>query len=401
MSRSRPADHLFDRVVDFGNLVTATRRCARGKRERHEVAVFLAGLEGNLLRLKDELIAGIWRPGGFRSIEIRGPKPRTISVAPFADRVVHQALCAVLVPVLERGYIDDSYASRKGLGQHRAIARFEQFRDRFPWVLRTDIWRYFPSIDHELLKSLLRRRVACERTLALADTIIDGSNPQQPVQRYFPGDDLFTPIERRRGLPLGNLTSQVFGNFYLDAFDHYAKEVLHAEGYVRYLDDIVVFGRDAESLRSVRDRLQGWLDRRRLMLHPVKTRILLSGEAQPFLGFELHPGGYRRLLPEQLARAQSRIDRWRQVWARGEADEADVRRSLGGWVAHARHADTFRLRCALFPGGWCRPGKEPSRPRTPVARRRVEQRTDERALGQPQRRRPGESQQQHGSASHQ
>lgn len=401
MSRSRPADDLFDRVVDFGNLVAAAHRCVRGKRERHEPAVFFAGLERNLLRLKDELSSGAWRPGGFRAIEIREPKPRIISVAPFADRVVHQALCAVLVPVLERGYIDDSYASRKGLGQHKAIARFEQFRRRFPWVLRTDIWRYFPSIDHELLKSLLRRRVACARTLALADTIIDGSNPQPPAQRYFPGDDLFTPMQRRRGLPLGNLTSQVFGNFYLDALDHYAKEALRVGGYLRYLDDIVVFGRDADALRTVRDRMQGWLDRRRLMLHPAKTHVLPSGEAQPFLGFELHTGGYRRLLPEQIARAQSRLDRWRAAWARGEADEAEVRRSLGGWVAHARHADTFRLRCALFPGGWFRPGKEPSRPRTPVARRRVEQRTEERALGQPQRRRSGESQRQHGSASHQ
>ena len=157
------------------------------------------------------------------------PKHRMVSVAPFRDRVVHHAFCAITEPIFERGFIHDTYANRKGKDSHRAIARYEKFRDRFRHVLRCDIYRYLPAINHAILKRDLRRRLACERTLGLADRIIDGSNPQEPVNLHFTGDDLFTPFERRRGLPIGNLTSQFFSNLYLDGFDHFCKEVLRGE----------------------------------------------------------------------------------------------------------------------------------------------------------------------------
>ena len=127
----------------------------------------MANLEHELLRLERELLDGSYRPGGYSTFEVREPKRRFISAAPFRDRVVHHALCAVVAPIFECGFIDDSYANRTGKGTHRAIARYERFRDRTQWVLRCDIQRYFPAIDHEVLKSDLRRRVRCERTLAL------------------------------------------------------------------------------------------------------------------------------------------------------------------------------------------------------------------------------------------
>ena len=178
-----------------------------------------------------------------------------VSAAPFRDRVVHQAFCAVCEPIFERSFIHDSYANRVGKGTHRAVARYEAFRDRFRHVLRCDVYRYFPAIDHEILKADLRRRIACAQTLALAERIIDGSNPQEPVYRYFPGDDLSTPYERRRGLPIGNLTSQLFANLYLNGMDHYCKEVLRAAGYVRYVDDIALFHDDPGRLEA---RGFGW-----------------------------------------------------------------------------------------------------------------------------------------------
>jgi RNA-directed DNA polymerase len=163
-----------------------------------------------------------------------------VSAAPFRDRVVHHALYEVVAPIFEWGFIHDSYANRRGKGPHRAIERYERFRDRYRWVLRCEMWRYFPAVDHDLLKADLRRRLRCPQTLWLLDTIIDGSNPQEPVNLYYPGDDLFEPFRLRRGLPIGNLTSQFFANVYLDGLDHWCKEVLGAEGYVRYVDDIAV-----------------------------------------------------------------------------------------------------------------------------------------------------------------
>ena len=216
---------LFDAIAAFPALHAAALRAATGKRAKPGAAAFLANLEKDVLRLERELRSGRYTPGRYRTIEVFDPKHRVVSAAPFRDRAVQHALCAVVEPLFERGFIHDSYANRKGKGTHRAVARYERFRH----VLRCDIHRYFPAIDHGLLKRDLRRRIACARTLALADRIIDTSNPQEPVCLYYPGDDLFTPFERRRGLPIGNLTSQLFANLYLDGLDHFCKEVLRAK----------------------------------------------------------------------------------------------------------------------------------------------------------------------------
>ena len=216
-------------------------RAAKGKRLKPGAAAFLANLEKEVLRLERELQSGTYRPGRYTVIEVVDPKHRKVSAAPFGDRVVHQALCTVVEPIFQRRFIHDPYANRKGRGTHRGVARYERFRDRFRHVLRCDIFRYFPAIDHAILKRDQRRRPACKPTLDLADRIIHGSNPQEPVNLHLPGDDLFTPFERRRGLPIGNLTSQLFSNLYLDGFDHFCKEVLRAKGYLHYVDDFALF----------------------------------------------------------------------------------------------------------------------------------------------------------------
>ncbi len=179
------------------------------------------------------------------------PKPRKISAAPYRDRVVHHALCNVIVPIFERTFIADSYANRLGFGTHRALKRFTQFARSSRYILQCDIRKYFPSIDHEILKRLLRRKIKCADTLWLIDTIIDNSNEQEPVIEYFPGDGLLTPIERRRGLPIGNLTSQFFANIYLNGLDHFVKEQLRASKYLRYVDDFALFADDRNFLSDV------------------------------------------------------------------------------------------------------------------------------------------------------
>lgn len=222
----KKTDELFDRVASFTALHEAVMKAVRGKRAKPGAAGFMASLEKNLISLEARLQSGVWRGGGYTEIEIFEPKHRLVSAAPFRDRVVHHALCAVVAPIFEHGFISDSYANRVGKGTHRAVTRYEQYRDRYSYVLRCDIYRYFPAIDHAILKLDLRRRISCEPTLALLDQIIDGSNPQEKVNVFFPGDDLLTVAERQRGLPIGNLTSQLFGNVYLDGFDHFVKEVL-------------------------------------------------------------------------------------------------------------------------------------------------------------------------------
>lgn len=353
-------DNVFGQIASFAALHAATLRAVRGKRNKPGAAAFLARLEPECLRLERELWENRYRCGRYTEIVVRDPKRRLVSAAPFRDRVVHHALVAVIGPIFERGFIYHSYANRKEKGTHRAVAQYEHWRDRNAWVLRADIWRYFPAIDHAILKETLRRRLRCARTLALCDHIIDASNPQEPVEHYFPGDDLFTPFQRRRGLPLGNLTSQFFANVYLDPLDHWATEVMRVP-YLRYVDDIALFANDVSILHEVQARMSQWLAGRRLRLHPLKTQIQPTAEPSPFLGYELAPGS-RRLVAANVARFRQRLDALRLAWHAGEVDDATVRQSISAWVAHAQHAHTVGLRRALLREGWFDPFWADGRP---------------------------------------
>ena len=240
------------------------------------------------------------------------------------------------------------------------------------------------------------RRIACPTTpWRLADRIIDAANLQEPVRLYYPGDGLFTPWERRRGLPIGNLTSQFFANVYLDGLDHFCKEVLRAKGYLRYVDDFALFHDDAERLEEWRRRISRYLEDRRLRLHPDKTFVTATGEATTFLGFVLLPGGRRRLPEENVRRFRNRLRGLRDRWRAGTVHADEVRRRVHSWIAHAGHADTWRLRQAVFRAdGSIRPGglAAPLIPR--VARRFLEQKTEEPPVRQPQQEHCREPQQQ-------
>ncbi len=357
--RRRRAEDLFDRIAAFDALCAAALRAAAGKRRVPGPAAFLANLEAEVLGLERELQAGTWRPGGYVAFEVTDPKRRLVSAAPFRDRVVHHAVHAVIAPLFERGFIHHSYANRVDRGTHRAVARYERLSRRHRYVLRGDVFRYFPAIDHAILKADLRRRIGCRRTLAVLDRIIDGSNLQEPVHLHYPGDDLFTPYERRRGLPIGNLTSQLFANVYLDRFDHFVTGALRAP-YLRYVDDFAAFADDPARLTEWRARAEAFLARRRLSLHPVKTHVAATAAPAVFLGFVLHPGG-RRLPEENVRRFRNRLRGLRARWRAGTVARAEVEQRVCAWVAHAAHADTWRLRRAIFRDGWFAPRGRRSR----------------------------------------
>ncbi len=197
------------------------------------------------------------------------------------------------------------------------------------------------------------------------DTIVDGSNRQEPVDLYFPADDLFEPFKRRRGLPIGNLTSQLSANLYLDGFDHWVTEVLGAP-YVRYVDDFALFHDDPAVLAEWRALINHYLAARRLKLHPRKTVIAPAAQPALFLGFELAPcklrlgrrcakSRARRLPEDNIHRFRGRLRGLRDRYRAGTIVEADVKARVGAWMAHAKHANTFRLRQAIFQGGWFDP----------------------------------------------
>ena len=353
--QKRRHDDLFPLIASFNALRIASRKAVLGKRKKPGASAFFANIERELLRLERELLDGSYRPGRYVEILIKEPKQRLVSAAPFRDRIVHHALCAVIFPLFEPSFIGNTFANRTAKGTHRAIEVYERYRDRHKHVLRADIFRYFPSIDHAVLKAEFRRRIACVRTLWLMDTIVDGSNAQEPVELHFDGDDLFEPYRRRRGLPIGNLTSQFFANLYLDRFDHWVTELLGADAgghskrkkkgapYVRYVDDFALFHDDPVVLAEWRIRIERYLVGRRLKLHPRKTVIQPTSEASQFLGFVLLPDGGRWLPEDNVARFRGRLRGLHDQQRAGTVAATEVEARIGAWIAHAGHANTVRL----------------------------------------------------------
>lgn len=333
--------------MSFHNLLNAARAAARGKRREANVARFLFNLEHHLVRLHDELATHTYEPGAYRTFEIHEPKRRTISAAPFRDRVVHHALCNVLEPIFERAFIHDSYACRKGKGTHAAVDRFQAYARRHRYVLQCDIRKFFPSVDHQVLKSVIRRKIKDRDVLWLVDRIIDNASPQDAVDGWFPGDDLFTVAARRRGLPIGNQTSQFFANVLLNPFDHFVRDHLRVPGYVRYVDDFAIFGDDKVARADLREQCRTFLARVRLRLHPTKSVISRTANGSRFLGYRIFPD--HRLLPRQnLVRFRRRLRDMRSRFAAGTLSLEAVRQRLRSWIGHAMHADTYRLRAALL-----------------------------------------------------
>lgn len=300
--------NLWSKIVTFENLYKAHCKARKGKRYRASVLAFSHNLETELLQLQRDLQAQTYCPGTYQTFEIREPKVRLISAAPYRDRVVHHALCSVISPILETTLIPDTYANRVGLGSHCALRRFTAFYRSSLFVLQCDIQKYFPSIDHEILKQLIRRKIKCPITLWLIDTIIDNSNPQYPVNDYFPGDNLLTPLERRRGLPIGNLTSQTFANFYLSFFDHFIKEDLKIKKYLRYVDDFALFADNLEVLQNARTQLEGCLETLRLKIHPIKSQISETYHGANFVGYRVFPH-HIRIRSTNLHQARKRLRR--------------------------------------------------------------------------------------------
>jgi retron-type reverse transcriptase len=338
---------LWDKLTSFANLVRAADAARKGKRHRPNVARFDFDLEKELCRLQDELRSHTYVPGEYRSFLIHEPKQRLISAAPYRDRIVHHALVRILAAIFEPTFDYDSYACRRGKGTHAAVDRFTVFARRHRYVLKCDVRKYFPSIDHEILKGLVARKIKDPDVLGLVNRIIDGSNPQEEVQEWFPGDELFTPAGRRRGLPIGNQTSQFFANVYLNPFDHWVRQTLRARCYIRYMDDFVLFGDDKRWLADARECCRAFLVSLRLRLHPDKSVISRVADGTRFLGFRVFPD-HRRLPLANVVRMRRRLRRLAAGYAAGELAWPDVSRRILSWMGHARHADTYRLCERLF-----------------------------------------------------
>jgi len=332
----KKAYRLFDNGTDTC-LVSPVhlRRCAytakKGVGFTSSVSAFFLELESNVIELSKELREGIYEPRPFDVFIIRDPKPRLIQAADFRDRVVHHALCALIVPHLERSYLPTSYACQQGKGTHMAVYKAKELAGKYRWVGRLDVWHFFENIPHDRLMTAIRKRIGDRDVLRVLNTILQHGH---------------SIAGRDRGLPIGNLTSQHFGNFYLDRLDHRIKEQFGVADFIRYMDDIVLFANDKAALKHQMAQIRDFVEQELgLKLKDKDTRLSPMVHGFPFLGFRIYPDQIR-LTQTRRKRLKSKL---KATMYLPEQEQIQILPSVINW---AEMAQTRQLRRRWIRQGW-------------------------------------------------
>lgn len=340
-------DVSFFRLVSWENMYLAWLKASKGKRRKAEVALFEHRLEENLFSLQADLLARRWKPGGYRSFFIHDPKRRLISAAPFPDRVVHHALCNIIEPVFERSFIQDSYANRIGKGNHCALDAVQKYASRFPYVLSLDVRKFFPGIDHQILYQLLTKKITDVSILYLIRQILASGAGilEDETDQIYPYDTSTTKT-CPRGLPIGNLTSQFWANVYLNPVDHFIKHSLQCKAYVRFVDDLLIFGSDKRTLWLWKKELIEYLFTLRLHFHEgAHPRPVTEGFG--FLGFQIYPAK-KRLKKRMGIKYQRHLKKLLNHYYAGIIEMNDVLDSVLLWNNHLSYGNTVGLRKSIF-----------------------------------------------------
>ncbi len=333
--------HKLEDIISVENLLIAWKEFLKGKRSKPDVQEFGLNLFDNILLLHQELANGSYVHGQYYRFTISDPKPRIIHKAEVRDRLLHHAIHRVLYPFFEKTFIADSFSCRVEKGTHRAMKRFRSFayqvsknHTRTCWVLKCDIKKFFDSIDHSVLLGILESYIPDRRTIALLKNIISSFS-------VAPG----------KGLPLGNLTSQLFANVYMNQFDQFMKHTLKARHYIRYADDFAVLSREKALLEELIPEIGDFLDKRlKLMLHPDKVFIKTFASGVDFLGW-VHFPDHRLLRTTTKRRMLKRL---------AENPSNEARQSYLGLL---KHGNTIKIRKSepLLPADRIvarRPGEE-------------------------------------------
>ena len=318
--------HLWKKIVSEENILAAFQKAAKGKSNKLNVQKFKLNLEANLQNIRQSLIDKTFRTATYFEKEIYEPKKRTIYVLPFFNRIVHHALLLVLGPIWEALFIKDSYASREGKGIHSGSNRAMEFVRRNKYCLKCDVSKFYPSIDHEILMNIIRRKIKDPDTLWLIDEIIHS----------YPGG---------KNTPIGNYTSQWFGNLYLNELDQYVKNTLRVKDYIRYCDDFILFSDDKKFLRQCADAIEIFLAEK-LKLKLSKCELFPVKQGVDFLGYR-HFDNYILLRKSTTKRVRKRLERLPKLYAGGKITAEQYRSSVGSTWGWLKHANTHNLVVAI------------------------------------------------------
>lgn len=327
---------MFDQIIQFENLMGAANDAAKGKRFKAPIMRYMANVEEHVINAQNHLVWGSYLPSPHRRFLVYEPKVRTISAPPFHDRVVHHAIHRVIEPVIDKRFIFDSYACRVGKGTHAAAGRAQKFiriskrNHGRTYALKADIAKFFNSINHFTLKFTLRKHISCKRTLNLLDKIIDNSDTDTPGV----------------GIPIGNLTSQLFANVYLNELDQFVKHELREKHYVRYMDDFIVIHHDKAHLQRVRSQIESFLAISLQLSTNSKTQVFpvatSTGRALDFVGYRIY-ATHKLLRKCTEKRFKHKVKRLRRMYANSEIELSDIKPVIASYIGCASHTSSYNL----------------------------------------------------------
>ena len=317
---------LYEKVYLYDNLYIAFYKASKGKRKSLEIQNYALNLEKNIADLQGQLRQKKLNIGNYTFFKINDPKPRDICAAAFHERVLHHAIMNVCEPILDAYAIDDSYACRKNKGTVKAIHRCQYFIRRYSWYLKMDIKKYFDSIDHTIALERLAHKIKDKSILLLIEQIIDTYHKTQG-----------------KGLPLGNLTSQHIANYYLGIFDHWIKETLRIKGYLRYMDDFVVFGASKKELKTTHGLIQDYLYKHLQLTLKHTTQLNRSRIGIPFLGFRIYKDKMM-LTPVSKKRFIKKFRKYEHLLMTGEWDEEEYIAHITPLFSYVKIGDTLEFR---------------------------------------------------------
>lgn len=330
---------LIEKITDMNNLMLAFYKAAKGKTMSNDVEIFRNNIEQNLQKLRLQILSGNICVGKYHYFKIYDPKERLICAASFDERVLHHAIMNICHPYFERNLICDTYATRIGKGVYKALKRAKIGMEKYQYVAKLDVKKYFDSIDHDVLVQKLARLFKDKRLLFLFEKII---RSYESV--------VANGTERKRqgkGVPIGNLTSQYFANQYLSATDHFIKEQLGVSQYIRYMDDMLLFGNDKTLLKQQLLEIDGHLQQIGLHLKPIvlnKTSIGVS-----FLGYKLYP--YKILLNRRSKlRFKKKLCQYGRYLYEDLWNEHEYQNHIIPLLSFTQHAYTKRLRKEILEG---------------------------------------------------
>jgi retron-type reverse transcriptase len=331
------ANNLWEKLVDFENVYRAYHDAAKGKRYHNEILNFRNNFEDNLLTIIQDLNEGTYKTLSLRQFYIREPKLRLISAPSFRDRIVHHSLVQIIEPLFERRFIDETFACRRGRGTHAGVrhvfhcAQLAKRKWGRYYVLKCDVTKFFPNINHDVLKQIIRRTIRDRRILLLIDTIIDSYSTE--------GMDGV-------GIPIGTLTSQLMANVTLDPLDHHIKE-MGVKYYARYMDDFVILHWDKNFLRGAWENIEQFLNEKLALKLNPKTHIFPGKHGIDYCGYRIWP---THIKPRKstIKRAKKRLKKFSKVYQENPHILEHAKMSIMSFFGYIKHCSGYKTTLSVL-----------------------------------------------------